>query len=189
MLRRTSSTPRQGFTTVEALIAAMVFLLGISGLMGALVQARNSTGQARRYMQATDIANDLAEQIQLWAFNDPRLSSMTGVCVDDPQDKAGALLKPSTDSAYAAYKACMRGDTELTSTLGSSGTTLKWGGLGKPSFTDEQGVRTTYERYYIVRSQNVRPGVMRMQVWVKVRYEDASGVHVVTTQAMRLQMG
>ncbi len=66
MLRRASFLRRNGFTTIEAMVAAVVFLVGLAGLLGALVQARNATGQARRLLQATDVANDLSEQIQLW---------------------------------------------------------------------------------------------------------------------------
>ncbi len=190
MQRRVCSQPRPGFTTVEALIAAVVFLLGLSGLMGALTQARNSTGQARRYMQAMDIANDLIEQMQLWGLDDPRLKAMSGVCVDDPLDKNEALLKP--DSAdYNAFVTCMRSDVDLKNTLDPKNASAKmpWGGLQEETFTDEQGVITKYKRYYIVRTQTVRPGVSRWQMWVKVVYSDVGEPRVVSTQAMRIQMG
>ncbi|MFY0573066.1 type IV pilus modification PilV family protein [Cystobacter fuscus] len=191
MLRRGSFRPRHGFTTIEALVAAVVFLLGLSGLLGALTQARNATGQARRYMQATDIANDLVEQMQLWNINDPRLSSSTGVCNDDPLDKAGAMLQPKESSAYKTYVGCMKSEANLRSG--------KWAGLMEPNpatpfdegyiFTDEQGNTTRYWRYFMVRRQEVRLGVTRLQIWVKVRYDDAGEPRVVTTQAMRVQMG
>jgi type II secretory pathway pseudopilin PulG len=191
MLRRVSFRQRHGFTTIEALIASVVFLLGLSGLMGALTQARNSTGQARRYMQATDIANDLVEQIQLWDLSDPRLSATPGVCNDDPLDHAGALLKPKDSGDYKTYTECMHDETELKSTPNpnKSGETMPWGGLQDPVFKDEQSNSTDYKRFYIVRVQDVRPGVKRIQIWVKVRYEDAGEPRVVTTQAMRIQMG
>jgi type II secretory pathway pseudopilin PulG len=191
MLRRGSFRPRHGFTTIEALVAAVVFLLGLSGLLGALTQARNATGQARRYMQATDIANDLVEQIQLWNINDPRLNASTGVCIDDPLDKAGAMLQSKDAAAYKTYVGCMRNETNLRSGM--------WAGLMDPNpttafddgyvFKDEQGNMTRYWRYFMVRREEVRPGVTRMQIWVKVRYDDAGEPRVVTTQAMRVQMG
>ncbi|HEX8538592.1 MAG TPA: hypothetical protein VF664_14080 [Cystobacter sp.] len=184
MLPRGSFRPRHGFTTIEALVAAVVFLLGLSGLLGALVQARNATGQARRYMQATDIANDLLEQMQLWDSTDPRLSPTTaGVCKDDPMDKAGALLQKKESSTYQAYASCMRGDTDIK----AAG--RNWAGLTDPSFRDEQGNQTNYFRYYIVQSEVVRPGVQRLQIWVKVRYDDAGEPRVVTAQGMRVVMG
>ena len=183
MLRRGSLRPRHGFTTIEALVAAVVFLLGLSGLLGALTQARNATGQARRYMQATDIANDLVEQIQLWSPDDARLKPTLGPCLDDPLDTKGVLLQSDENaSSYQAYWLCMKTEKDIT-------ISTKWAGLARPEFTDEQGVVTPYDRAYIVQEQQVRPGVKRLQIWVKVRYEDASGAHVVTTQAMRLRMG
>ncbi|EPX57798.1 hypothetical protein D187_004677 [Cystobacter fuscus DSM 2262] len=182
MLPRASFRPRHGFTTIEALVAAVVFLLGLSGLLGALTQARNATGQARRYMQATDIANDLVEQIQLWRFDDPRLDPKAGVCNDDPLDKAGAMLKSKESAEYVAYTKCMRDDFDIKPN------NRQWSGLAAPEFKDEQGNTTTYWRYFMVRKQVVNPSVTRLQIWVKVRYDDAGEPRVVTTQAMRIQM-
>ena len=186
MLRRASFRPRHGFTTIESLIAAVVFLVGLAGLLGALVQARGATGQARRLMQATDVANDLAEQIQLWNFDDPRLAANAALCANDPLDKDRKLLKPGTGD-YNGYVACMHG--ELMLRLGG----VSFGGLQRPAFRDEDKVEsrgeTVYQRFYIVRTESVREGVQRMQVWVKVLYMDAGEPRVVTTQTMRVQMG
>ncbi len=186
MLRRALFRSRHGFTTIESLIAAVVFLVGLAGLLGALVQARGATGQARRLMQATDVANDLAEQIQLWNFNDPRLVPNATLCADDPLDKNEVLLHPGTGE-YNAYVACMHGEVMLRLSGAS------FGGLQRPVFKDEDKVdtrnETVYQRYYIVRTQDVREGVRRMQVWVKVLYLDAGEPRVVTTQTMRILMG
>ena len=174
---------RSGFTTIEALIASVVFLVGLSGLLGAMVQARMATGQARRLMQATDVANDLIEQIEMWQFNDPRLVVSGDLCGKDPLDKTGKLLNPGT-SDYTAYRACMNGELMLT----LSG--AKFGGLPDPSFRDESsGNITRYERFYIVQVQTVNESTQRMQIWVKVLYLDAGEPRVVSTQTMRVHMG
>jgi len=186
MPRHASFRPRHGFTTIESLIAAVVFLVGLAGLLGALVQARGATGQARRLMQATDIANDLAEQIQLWNFTDPRLAANDALCANDPLDKTRKLHRPKT-AEYNAYIACMHGELMLRLSGAS------FGGLQRPVFKDEDKVEgrneTAYQRFYIVRTETVREGVQRMQVWVKVLYMDAGEPRVVTTQTMRIQMG
>jgi type II secretory pathway pseudopilin PulG len=188
MLRRAPFRPRHGFTTIESLIAAVVFLVGLAGLLGALVQARGATGQARRLMQATDVANDLAEQIQLWQFDDPRLTPSAALCADDPMDKTDKLYKPGTGD-YNAYVACMHGEVMLR--LGGA----SFGGLQRAAFKDEDKVdtrnETVYQRYYIVRVHPVQenPLAKRMQVWVKVLYTEAGEPRVVTTQTMRISMG
>jgi hypothetical protein len=186
MLRRASFRSRHGFTTIESLIAAVVFLVGLAGLLGALVQARGATGQARRLMQATDVANDLAEQIQLWDFNDPRLAPNDALCAEDPLDKDDKLLTPGTGD-YNAYVACMHG--ELMLRLGGA----SFSGLQRAAFKDEDKVEgrneTVYQRYYIVRTADVRLGARRMQVWVKVLYMEAGEPRVVTTQTMRVLIG
>jgi len=181
MPRRFPSRSRNGFTTIESMIAAVVFLVGLAGLLGALVQARNATGQARRLMQATDVANDLAEQIQLWDLSDPRLAETTGPCATDPLDNGGALS--STGSTFDNYVACMHNET----TLKQPNTTF--GGLQQPVFVDELGSSTRYARYYIVRSQTPREGVRRIHIWVKVIYMDAGVRRHVTAHTIRVQMG
>jgi type II secretory pathway pseudopilin PulG len=183
MLRRASFLRRDGFTTIEAMVAAVVFLLGLAGLLGALVQARNATGQARRLLQASDIANDLAEQIQLWRFDDPRLADTPGPCQDDPMDDDGVLLHPGT-GPYTAYRSCMHDET----TINQPGYTF--GGLKDPVFADESNNLTRYERFYIVRT-DVEPsnGARRIHIWVKVLYKDAGEPRVVGNHTMRVQMG
>jgi hypothetical protein len=74
---------------------------------------------------------------------------------------------------------------ELMLTLGGA----KFGGLANPVFTDESNVQTQYDRFYIVRVQDVREGVQRKQVWIKVLYRDAGEPRVVTTQTLRIFMG
>jgi len=184
MQRRTFFRPRPGFTTIESLIAAVVFLVGLVGLLSALVQARGATSQARRIMQATDVANDLAEQIQLWNFDDisKRLDDNVGECALDPLDKDGKLLDPDPDIS-SGYIACMHGEHTLT----QDG--AKFGGLKTPVFKDADGSETEFKRYYIVHTEDVREGVKRKQVWVKVRYSEAGQPRVVTTQTLLVQMG
>jgi type II secretory pathway pseudopilin PulG len=183
MLRRVASGQRNGFTTIEAMIAAVVFLVGLAGLLGALVQARNATGQARRLMQATDVANDLAEQIQLWDLTDPRLVDSAGACAADPLDTAEVLNKPGP--AFDSYVACMHNETTLKQP------NTRFGGLPQPVFVDELGNSTRYNRYFIVRSQvDQKSRARRIHVWVKVLYMDAGTPRSVTVHTIRvLQTG
>lgn len=182
MPRRLPSRRRHGgFTLLESVIASLVFLIGLVGLLGTLVQARAATSQARRDMQASALAQDLVEQINLWAYDDARLAPSPSPCGDDPGDEAGALRTP-TSGAYAAYVACMHGEANLT--RGGA----VWGGVPTPAFSND-GVPARFERYYIVREQTVRPGVWRKHVWVKVLYPEGSRVRVVQAETVKLSMG
>ena len=163
---------------IEVVVASVVFLLGLSGLLGALVQARSATGQARRIMQATDIANDLSEQMQMWRFDDPRLIPSGSLCGTDPLDKTGKLLKPGTGD-YNDYRACMHGEVMLT--LGGAA----YGGLREPRFRDND---TRFERFYIVQVTPTTGGGQLMQIWVKIIYQDAGEPRVVTTHAVRVNV-
>jgi hypothetical protein len=172
-----------GFTTIESLIASVVFLVGLIGLLSALVQARGATGQARRILQATDIANDLMAQLQMWPFDDARLIPASGPCATDPEDEEGVLAKGPGHPGYESFMSCLHGEHLLR--LNGA----RFGGLEEPVFTDSSGDQTRFRRYYIVRPQEVRPGVRRMQLWVKVLYEEGGQTRVVATQTMRVQMG
>ncbi len=183
MLRRMAPRRPRGFTTIEALIASVVFLVGLAGLLGALIQARGATGQARRILEATDIANDLIAQFQLWSFDDPRLSPSLGTCVVDPQDSAEVLLEKPGDPGRDGFISCMH--DELMLRLNGA----HFGGLDRPVFTDADGSESRFNRYYIIKTDEVRPGVRRMQIWVKVLYEESGQTRVVSTQTMRIDMG
>jgi type II secretory pathway pseudopilin PulG len=179
MPRRFASRSPNGFTTIESMIAAVVFLVGLAGLLGALVQARNATGQARRLMQATDVANDLAEQMQLWDLKDPRLAETTGPCAMDPLDNGGALS--STGATFTNYVSCMHNETTLKQP------NTRFGGLQEPVFVDELGIPTRYDRYYIVRALNPNKGGRRLHIWVKVVYMDAGVRRHVTVHTIRIE--
>jgi len=103
----------RGFSLIEAIIAMGIFSIGVLGFVGAMVAARGSTAWARRDMAANALAQDLAAQMELWDFNDPRLTpNVIDPCASDPGDNAKALLNRPTDSAFVAFRNCAHNDVK-----------------------------------------------------------------------------
>jgi type IV pilus modification protein PilV len=71
-------TPRRrserGFSLVEALIASIVMLVGLLGLAALQVVGVRSNHFGRHMTQASQLAQDLIENLQRWDYNDARLS-------------------------------------------------------------------------------------------------------------------
>jgi prepilin-type N-terminal cleavage/methylation domain-containing protein len=71
--------PRSGFTLLESVIAMSVLLIGAVGVLGLQLQGIRMESDARRITRATAIAQDLANQIALWPWGDPRLGNATAL--------------------------------------------------------------------------------------------------------------
>lgn len=69
--------PARGFTLLETVIAMAVLLIGSTGLLGLHRVGTRMNADARVMTRATAIAQDLANQVQLWRYDDPRLVNTT----------------------------------------------------------------------------------------------------------------
>lgn len=174
-----------GFTLIEAMIASIVFLLGMAGLLGAIIQARTSTASARRQVNAVAVATDLVGQVQLWAYDDARLVPSGSPCAEDPTDAAGVLLDPAAPG-HGAFVECLHGETQLLS--------RPWAGLPEADFPVGEGEWDRYRRYFVVNEVDAdgRPvpagqahSGARKVVWVLVTWREGSTVRRVTSQAIK----
>ena len=68
---------RRGFTIIEAMTAAAVLMVGLLGLASLQIVGVRSNHFGRHLAQASNLAQDLAETIQRWDYNDARLSPAT----------------------------------------------------------------------------------------------------------------
>lgn len=174
-----------GFSLIEGMIASFVFLLGMTGLLAAIVHARTSTAQARRQVRATAVAEDLVAQVQLWPYDDARLVSSGFPCVDDPTD-AGHVLDGGDDTQREAFLRCLADEARL-----KSGT---WGGLPTSDFPVGTQEWDRFQRYFVVREMaesgalvpagQANTGVRKL-VWVLVVYRDGVQVRKVTSQLVK----
>ena len=174
-----------GFTLIEAMVASIVFLFGMTGLLGAIIQARTATASARRHVHAVAVATDLVAQVQLWAYDDARLVPSGSPCAEDPTDAAGVLLDPNAPG-HAAFVACLHGEAQLRS--------RPWAGLTEADFPVGDGAWDRYRRYFIVQEVDadgrpVPPGLAhsgaRKVVWVLVTWPEGATVRRITSQAVK----
>ncbi|MFL5380593.1 MAG: hypothetical protein ACJ787_21965 [Myxococcales bacterium] len=68
---------RRGFSTIEAMTASAVMLVGLLGLASLQVVGVRSNHFGRHLAQASSLAQDLAENIQRWDYADSRLTPGT----------------------------------------------------------------------------------------------------------------
>lgn len=185
MARKHPRRRAAGFTLLEAMLASVIFLMGMAGLLGAIIQSRTSTASARRQVHAVAVASDLVAQAQLWPYEDARLVPSEGPCAEDPADAAGVLSDPDAPG-HAAYVECLYGETQLLSG--------PWGGLPEPDFPVGQDGWDRYRRYFVVNEVDaagrpVPPSLAhsgsRKVVWVLVTWREGGGVRRVTSQAIK----
>lgn len=72
---KTPGRLQRGFSIVENMIAMTVLLVGAAGGIAVNTQSQRFLGDARKTTRASAFAGDLATQIQLWDFDDPRLAN------------------------------------------------------------------------------------------------------------------
>jgi Tfp pilus assembly protein PilV len=126
---------QRGSTLLEAIIAMGVLMVGAAGLVGMHKQSTFFVGDSRRTTRASSFAQDLAAQVELWDYADPRLANSSTGNDADLGDSADTLASdvPSVTPDH--------GEEDLT--LG--GTT--WTGLPEDLLRANQ-----MERYWNVAS-------------------------------------
>ncbi|MCA1829261.1 MAG: prepilin-type N-terminal cleavage/methylation domain-containing protein [Myxococcales bacterium] len=63
----------RGFSLIEAMVASIIMLIGLLGLAGLQVVGMRANNLGKRMSQASLLAQDLAQNMQIWAYNDTRI--------------------------------------------------------------------------------------------------------------------
>jgi Tfp pilus assembly protein PilV len=97
----TTRRPRthRGVTILENMLAMAVLLIGATGVAGVQRQSTLFLGDARKITRAAAFAGDLASQIQLWEFDDPRLANADAANDADLGDSTFQFLVLDTPPA------------------------------------------------------------------------------------------
>jgi prepilin-type N-terminal cleavage/methylation domain-containing protein len=64
----------RGFSLIEAMVASVVMLIGLLGLAGLQVIGMRANNLGKRMAQASLLAQDFAQQMQIWEYTDARLT-------------------------------------------------------------------------------------------------------------------
>jgi hypothetical protein len=127
-----------GFSTIEAMAAAAVLLVGLLGLASLQIVGVRSNNFGRHLAQASNLAQDLTETIQRWDYGDSRLTpgAMRSWNTTDPTSTAavdkewdmgrGDAAKHADGSGYLADFSDKPGDSNarVSSALTSAYTGL-----------------------------------------------------------------
>ena len=86
----------RGFSLIEAMMASIIMLIGLLGLAGLQVVGMRANNIGKRMSQASLLAQDLAQNMQIWAYTDSRLTQ---------QKNAGTFyhLNSSDGTAVSEY--------------------------------------------------------------------------------------
>jgi Tfp pilus assembly protein PilV len=144
---------QRGSTLLEAMVAMAVLLTGAAGLVGLQRQTNFLMSDARQATRAAAFAQDLAAQIELWEYTDPRLSN-TNLTNDADPTSGLEMACPAVAPDHAD------GDKEPDAQH-------KWTGLPTQQLTD-----AGMERYWSVSygddgNANAIPDAVRVTVIVR----------------------
>ena len=108
----------RGFSLIEALVASMVMLIGLLGLAGLQVVGMRANNLGKRMAQASLLAQDLVQNMQVWQYTDGRLT---------PQSSASPAhtgLYSDTNHADIARFWDLQNSSALTSNVDGSSVTF-----------------------------------------------------------------
>jgi Tfp pilus assembly protein PilV len=160
---KTPKRLQRGISLLENVLAMGILLTGAAGVVAIQRQATFYLGDARRITRAAAFAGDLAAQIQLWDFDDPRLTHRVSI-QDDLSDSLAGRFETQKDLVDVAD----HGEADLT----LSG--RAWTGLPQ-----ELLVANGMERYWNVSFFGVDANLNNIpdavRVAVIVRWQTAGG--------------
>jgi Tfp pilus assembly protein PilV len=154
----------RGFSIIEAMIASIVMLIGLLGLATLQVVGVRSNHFGRHLTQASQLAQDLTENMQRWDYNDTRLTptvartwnvlnAASTAAVDKEWDMGRGVSATHTDgSSYTADFGEAVVNATRTSALTASFCAPNPPGCpytGLPGDVDGDGV-LDYQRYWNV---------------------------------------
>jgi prepilin-type N-terminal cleavage/methylation domain-containing protein len=90
-LPHAGARPPRGVTLLEAMLAMAIVAIGATGTIAAHLFQVSRNAEARRISEATALAQDLVENMSLWAWNDVRLTDTQVSNNDDLGDTARAF--------------------------------------------------------------------------------------------------
>ncbi|MGE5049163.1 MAG: type IV pilus modification PilV family protein [Deltaproteobacteria bacterium] len=67
----------RGFSLIEAMVASVVMLVGLLGLAGLQITGMRANHLGKRMAQASLLARDLVQNMQIWQYADPRLTPVS----------------------------------------------------------------------------------------------------------------
>ena len=108
----------RGFSLIEAMVASVVMLIGLLGLAGLQVIGMRANNLGKRMAQASLLAQDLVQNMQVWQYTDGRLTPQASA------SPAHTGLYTDTNHADIAKFWDLQNTAALTSNVDSSSVTF-----------------------------------------------------------------
>lgn len=151
----------RGFSLIEAMVASIVMLIGLLGLAGLQIVGMRANNLGKRMAQASLLAQDLVDQMQIWAYTDSRLSSTDSTLYSDTNNSTISqywsltnALAPTGTSGTVNFMYCdAPTNTGMGAYCGSNYNKLatNYEGVMSPVDTDlPAGEQTIFTRYWNV---------------------------------------
>lgn len=188
MSKRTqNSAPARGFTMIESLITMVVLIIAFLGFASLQLVGVQANYFGDRLLQASQLATDLAENIQRWPYTDPRLtptSTLLGpTAISDPSITGNWDLGTSLTTTSKAQYSDLANDPNATNP-GALGSNYQ----GLSSDVDNDGV-PDFTRYWNVYSIDLAnsgtPNGLLVQIVVRWK-QPGFGYRQVTTTAFKI---
>jgi type II secretory pathway pseudopilin PulG len=148
---------QRGATLLEAMVAMAVLMLGAAGAASLQRQSTFFMADARQATRAAAFGQDLAAQIELWDYGDPRLANTDTANDANPTDGV------DVDVGKPGWVAPDHGEADLT----AGGTT--WTGLPQALLTDNGMERWWSVSYLDDANGNGTADAVRVTVIVRWR--------------------
>src|SRR5215472_8946075 len=116
--RAKKSSASRGFTIIEALITMAVMVIAFTGFATLQVIGVQANYFGDRLIQASELATDLAENIERWSYTDTRLTPSTTLAGSSAMSNAAITgtwdLGTGSTTSYRAQYSDLAGDPNAT---------------------------------------------------------------------------
>ena len=153
----------RGFSLIEAMVASVVMLIGLLGLAGLQVVGMRANNLGKRMAQASLLAQDFVQNVQIWEYTDARLTPQgsaspahTGLYTDTNHSdiakfwvlQNSAALKSNVDGSSVTFDFT---DGAAGAALTGQLTSANYGGVLSPvDLSLPAGEQTIFQRYWNV---------------------------------------
>ena len=146
----------RGFSLIEAMMASVIMLIGLLGLAGLQVVGMRANNVGKRMAQASLMAQDLIQNMEIWSYTDTRLSAVNNCVTPCSNTNATAMTQylgigNGASSTWGGVKFDYTDSTDATGASTLVDLTSNYQGVTSP--TDSSlavGERTIFSRYWNV---------------------------------------
>ncbi len=169
-------TGERGLTLIENMTAMAVLLIGAAGMISLHTMGLRMNGDARRMTRATAVAQDLVNNMELWAYDESTASPLFNATAANDADVADTAGMFESEPDPVGSGLADHGEETLTA-LGAAWMGIPVGDLGGE-----------YERYWNVAYVDTNGDGVNdaVDIAVIVRWRQGTGFRRIVLHALKL---